>query len=493
MKLYLEAIKLLFSKFVLRKNTGVVIKQFCEKMGIVYIKFAQMLAMQNYGNYFTEEDRKELEDICDDCNKISYDEIEQILREEYGKNLENIFRYIEKDAIGSASISQVHKAILKNGEEVVIKVKRKDVAKTVDRDIERIKKFVHRFGKFAKVIKFGNYTGSDQTLNLFSKWIQEETDFVNEIKNIKTYQEFADSVNNKVKNTKQIKLPKLYEDYCTDNVIVMEYIASETVKKMELTDTNKSRVIEGINSYLKLSFYALFNDKKIVFHGDPHSANIYIDENGNIGFLDMGLVFSLSEEEHEMIKTFFLTAYARNYEKLYDFFVGYGSMDDRQKELFKADCKKYCDEIIDKDITHYFTDWINICIKYEFVPPNYLFCMAKAFICLTGINTFTHNRIDAIELLKDQTIEFLLQRSSRDLKNIGIHVRKLIPNFPKLFMETLNYGLVKTIAKESSENPELSQSTVKFIQNLREMRNLYEVLYSENEIVVHDAKEKVKV
>ncbi len=156
MKLYIQAIKLLVNKFILRRNNGIIIKDFSEKMGVVYIKLAQMLATQNFGNLFTEKDRQILSSICDNCNPISYDEIEEILKQEYGTNLENIFSFIEHKPVGAASVSQVHRAILKTGEEVAIKIKRKDITRTIDEDIKRIKKIVHRFGRF---VNFSNFTG----------------------------------------------------------------------------------------------------------------------------------------------------------------------------------------------------------------------------------------------------------------------------------------------------------------------------------------------
>lgn len=163
MKLYIEIVKLLFKKFILRKNNGIVIKSFAEKMGIVYIKMAQMLATQNYGNLFTEEDRKMLASICDDCNVIKFSKIKEILEEEY-KDLDNIFMFIEESPVGSASISQVHRAVLRNGEEVAVKIKRKDITNTIDKDIKRIRKIVHRFGK---IINFKNFTGGDHALDLY--------------------------------------------------------------------------------------------------------------------------------------------------------------------------------------------------------------------------------------------------------------------------------------------------------------------------------------
>lgn len=461
MKLYIQVIKLLFNKFMLRKNNGIVIKEFSEKMGVVYIKLAQMLATQNFGDLFTEDDRKMLSEICDNCNIIDYEEIEKILKDEYGSNLENIFSFIEKEPIGSASVSQVHRGILKTGEEVAIKIKRRDITKTIEEDIRRIRNIVHRFGK---LVNFSNYTGGDHALDLYLRWILEETDFNHEKENIKIYQNFADSVNGKVKGTKKIKVPKLCENYCTDNVIVMEFIETQTINKLKLTAENKDKITNALNSYIKSSFWALFNDKQIVFHGDPHSGNICIDEEGNICFLDMGLLSVLNDSDAKLCRKFFLLAYSGNYEKLYDMLVSYGNMSEEKKQSFKEECKKYCESLEQKEVTYYFIDMINICLNYEFVPPDFLFSMAKAFICLNGISNFSNNRWTAKELLQEQTMEFLIKRSLEDCKGI---VKNSLSSAPETLKNISQYGFINTIAKE------ITRSDVRrSLENLKEMLDL---------------------
>lgn len=476
MKLYIQMIKLLFNKFILRRNNGIVIKDFSEKMGVVYIKLAQMLATQNFGNLFTENDRQMLSSICDNCNPISYDEIEEILKQEYGVNLDNVFSFIEKEPVGSASVSQVHRAILKTGEEVAIKVKRKDITGTIDEDIKRIRKIVHRFGKF---VNFSNFTGGDHALDLYLEWIEQETDFAHEKENIKVYQNFADSVNGKVSGTKKIKVPKLYEEYCTDNIIVMEFIKTQTVNKLELTDENKTKITTALNSYIRSSFWALFNDKQIVFHGDPHSGNICIDEDNNICFLDMGLLCTLSDDDAKLCRNFFLTVYSGNYEKLYDLLVSYGDMSEEKKKSFKEDCKKYCEDIKKKEVTYYFIDMVNVCLNYEFVPPNFLFNMAKAFVCLNGISNFSDNKCTARELLQEQIMEFLVKRSLKDCKEIVIDSLHIVP---KALENISQYGLVNTIAKVTTSS-EIKKDVRQSLENLREMLDLIK-LYCGDEIPV---------
>ena len=77
----------------------------------------------------------------------------------------------------------------------------------------------------------------------------------------------------------------------------MEFIKYKTLNQLELNEDNCNKIKTALNSYISSSLYAMFNGLPIVFHGDPHNGNIYIDESGNIGFLDMGLLFELSEED----------------------------------------------------------------------------------------------------------------------------------------------------------------------------------------------------
>jgi len=484
MKLYIEFLKFLFNKLIKREETGVAIKKFAERMGVVYIKISQILATQNYGNLFTENDRKLLSSICDDCNKIPFDDIKEILENEYNMKLDDIFESIDKNPVGSASISQVHKAILKNGDVVAVKVKRRDITNSIESELSRIKKLVHQFGKF---VKFENYIAADQALELYLKWIYEETDFVHEKKNIQLYQEFCDSVNHKVDGIKEARVPKVYDDLCTENVLVMEYIDSDTINKISLENENNKKVIQtAINSYIKASFHALLNDQRIVFHGDPHSGNIFIDKNGNIGFLDMGLLFVLSEEDTKLTRQFFLAAYTGNYENLYNLLIPYGQMDDQNKVLFKEEIKKYCAGLATKDVTYYFTDMINICLKYQFCPPDFIICMAKVFVCLNGINGFTDNLMTSKELLQEQTVEYFIRRSLKDCEGVVVDTIKFAPT---LLESTLKYGLVKGIAKEYSNIEKLHNNMKSALENYKEILNIVKPV--EEKMKDENVKDKV--
>lgn len=436
-------------------------------MGVVYIKFAQMLAMQNFGNLFTEEDRICLSSICDHVNPISFKKIKKQIEKEYGCSLENKFKKVYEEPIGSASISQVHKAILKDGKIVAIKVKRKDVTKKIDHDIKQIRKFIHRFGRF---VKFRNYLGGDAALDLYLKWIKEETDFENEKKNILKYYHFAKSVNGKIPGVKDIVVPRVYKKMCTKNIIVMEFIFSKTINQMELTNKNKKRIKNSLNDYVLLTFYALMHNMPVVFHGDPHSGNIYIDKNGNVGFLDMGLIFSFENEEVDFVQKIFLSAYMCDTEKVMHLIVDGSQQKNVDVNALKKEIENCCKQFRDIPVTQFFVDMIFVFTKYNIEPPIIFYKMAKAMIALFGINVFLENTTSTKEILYEQIVSFYVNRTLTDIQEITQEGIKFLPNFIK---NTLDNGLTKSITDQITTISSLHKKMKNTINHIEEIINVF--------------------
>lgn len=412
MRLLLNGIVLIFNRFVLHMSNGKALRIFVEKMGLAYIKLAQILAMQNIGEVFTESDRQDLLHICDDCNQISFRIINKTLRTEYGDRYKAIIKKIKRKQVGSASVSQVHYGVLQSGEKVVFKVKRKDIDKTVRKDVHNIRFIMKHFGW---IVGFKNVRGGNKALDFYIDWILQELDFEREVRNIARYQEFADSVNGKVNDCKQIVLPKVYKEYCTPNVICMEYIEYKTISNLPTGDINiDNKIIKAAESYIKLSFYALLHDMPVVFHGDPHAGNIYIDNNGNIGFLDMGLIFELSPKDAKRTKDLFFMAYFQQNKRLFNTLEPglRGSRD--QIDGFRNEVDLYCRRIPTMPVTNYFMDLIVVCMKYDICPDDFLFCMAKAFVCLNGIDVFCNNETSGRDMLMTQVIDYVVHRTAQN-------------------------------------------------------------------------------
>lgn len=424
MKLYWQVLKLLFRKVILHKSNGVVIKDFAESMGVTYIKLAQILATQNYSDISTESDRKTLAAICDSSRPLKFSEVERILKQTYKTKLSQTFTWVEEKPLGSASVSQVHRARLKSGEEVVLKIRRPNIAKTIDVEIRQIRKLMHRFGRF---IQFKNYSGGDHALELYLKWIKQEADFQHELQNLQTYREFAQKINRSVPNVQQIHLPKAYPELCSKDIIVMEFVRAKTINQLPLNPSNKTKIKAAINSYLKLSFEAMLSGGSMAFHGDPHPGNICIDDSGDMWLLDLGMLCTLNPAETKWCRDFFLAIYTGNDAKISQLLLQYGQLNSIESMIFREECRIYCQEVRSKDITNYFVDMMGVCLKHELVPPDFLFSLVKAFLCLNGISNFTGATLSAPELLQAQTSKYMMRRTFTDCAELLKSVVKLLP------------------------------------------------------------------
>lgn len=409
-------------------------------MGIAWIKFAQMLAMQNIDGLFDEADRLDLLHICDDINPIPFNIVMKTIEQEY-PDYRNLFQKIYKNPIGSASVSQVHKAVLSTGEIVVLKVKRKDIEKSVEHDIQQIYSFVRYFGW---IVKLDNSKAVRQALNFYMDWLKQEIDFEHEVQNIQLYKSFVDSVNGKVDGCADIVLPRVYEELCTENCIVMEYIKYPTIAKGDYT---KEQQINALSSYIKLSFYALFHDLPIVWHGDPHAGNIYIDDSGNIGFLDMGLLFKLSEQDSRDTLRYFLSAFMQKPNYLYSILEPYmyGKDLEENKKKFQKYIREYCSRIPTRPLSMYFMDLMLVCFDVHICPQDFLFGMAKAFVCLSGFDVFLHNDITGESLLSEQVTEFVALQIKSELAD-GLESAK---SFSKALLDRDSTAICKIAVSQT--------------------------------------------
>ena len=192
-----------------------------EELGPTFIKVGQILS--NRPDMLPKEYITELSELRSNVNPMSYQEILDILSNEYDKKLFQIFLSIDRNPLGSASIAQVHKAILKNGEEVVIKVQRRNIKEIMVADIKVLKKalaIMHIEKFFKNIISFDDIL--DELLNT----TLEEMNFLIEAEHIEEFY-------NENKEIKYIKAPKVYKNLTTERVLVMECINGYNIKQFD--------------------------------------------------------------------------------------------------------------------------------------------------------------------------------------------------------------------------------------------------------------------
>ncbi len=254
-------------------------------LGPTFVKLGQLLSLRS--DILPKRYCDELMKLCSDVPPMPFSQVEEILEEAFGCPWTEEFSSIEKLPLGSASIAQVHKAVLKTGEEVVIKVQRKGIYEIMSRDIGLMKKAV----KLLPSVSIKEMADLDLVLEELWRVAQEEMNFLIEASNM---EEFA-------RNNQQVvyvRTPVLYREYSTAHVLVMEFIDGipvndkETLLKegYDLDEIGRKFVDNFMKQVLEDGF----------FHADPHPGNVCIQD-GKIVWMDMGMMGRLTEKDRQSI------------------------------------------------------------------------------------------------------------------------------------------------------------------------------------------------
>jgi ubiquinone biosynthesis protein len=279
---------------VLRKNdiihgiTPVKLKKILEELGPTFIKIGQIMSMRS--DILPQQYCDELINLRTNVTPMDFSEIERVIASEYGVSYKKLFGSIDANPLGSASIAQVHRAVLKDGQKVVIKVQRLHIREIMAKDIAMIRKAI-------SLMKIINRTGEaiDFKTIVEEMWIvaQQEMDFLIEASHL---EEFA-RLNSDIK---YIVCPKVEKSLTTSRVLVMEYVEGvqiddlKTLRELGYDSNEIGRKLA--ENYAKQVLDDAF------FHADPHPGNIRIRD-GKIVWLDLGMMGRLNHRDQQLIKS----------------------------------------------------------------------------------------------------------------------------------------------------------------------------------------------
>jgi len=255
-----------------------------EELGPTYIKFGQLLS--NRKDLVPEPLIEELKKLQDDVPAEEIDIYEKI-RNQFGIEPDEHFSFIEKEPFAAASISQVYRATLLNGEHVIFKVKRSNIQQIIESDLALIRDIV-RFleNKYENLQKLF----ISEIEKSFENAILKELSLNNELQNIERFR-------SNFKNSKDVYVPKTYSEYSNNNFLCMEFIDGykvNDVEQLEALGLNPKDIVKkGFDIYLK----QILDDG--FFHADPHPGNIFIQKNGQIVFIDFGSMGTLTINEKQ--------------------------------------------------------------------------------------------------------------------------------------------------------------------------------------------------
>lgn len=256
------------------------------KLGPTFIKIGQIMASRY--DVLPQEYCEALSKLRSNVEPMPFNEVKQILKEELG-DINEIFESISEKSIGSASMAQVHKAKLKTGEEVAVKVQRRNIYETMTMDVKLLKKAIIllHLNLIVKVMDLSSVL--DEIYNV----AKEEMNFEIEAKHLEEFKENNIDIN-------YVDVPKVYKRYVTKKVLVMDFIEGISLnqkQKLEEAGYDCGEIaLKLANNYIKQALDDGF------FHADPHQDNIFV-YNGKIVYLDLGMMGRISNRSKKMMNS----------------------------------------------------------------------------------------------------------------------------------------------------------------------------------------------
>ena len=270
---------------IIRGVTPEKVRLIIEDLGPTFVKLGQIMSM--HSEILPKEYCKELEKLRSDVKPMPFSQVKRVLENTYHRSLDEIFDSIEEEPIGAASIAQVHVAYLKGGEKVVLKVQREGVYEMMSKDMV----LLHRGLRFFKNRSGFGTVDFDEIIDEMWSVAQEEMNFMMEASNIDDFARFNEDI-------LYIDCPKLYNEYTTPQVLVMEYIDGigiDDSKRLEEEEYDLKEICSKlIENYLK----QILDDG--FFHADPHPGNLRIRD-GKIIWIDMGMMGKLSARSRALL------------------------------------------------------------------------------------------------------------------------------------------------------------------------------------------------
>lgn len=276
------------------KDLAIALRRTLEQCGGIFIKFGQVLSTRK--EILPPAFIEQLELLQQQVQPLLDEQVDQILEKNFGSKEPDIFSYFDRTPIASASIGQVHQAVLRStNERVVVKLLRPEIKEIMMQDLSILVEFatmVSSKSQWAEKLGF-----RDLAIG-FANSLQEEINFELEARNMIQVQTVMK------KSLQHIKVPKVYRQYSTNSVLVMEYINGSSVSKASMLF--ESQKIDR-KKYAEILLFSFLEQALVsgIFHADPHPGNIFIEDGTNqIILLDFGAVGRLGALQQEGLKLF---------------------------------------------------------------------------------------------------------------------------------------------------------------------------------------------
>lgn len=363
-----------------------------EKLGPIFVKFGQQISTR--GDIVPLGYIEELEKLQDKVPPETPEVIRECVEQLYKKDLESVFAEFDMIPVGSASVAQVHKARLVDDDKIVaIKILRPAIEAQLQKDIRLLK----RLATMAQwLMKDSHRIKPKELVAEFERQLNAEVDLLREASN-------CSQIYRQSQDNPHLRIPKVYWQWCNKKIMVMEFIESTPIAKVDFAKLSIDRSSIA-KSGITIFFNQVFRDN--FFHADMHPGNIHLDAEGQYVFLDYGIVGQLSDFDKEYLLRNFLAFFNRDYRSVAQMHVEAGWVPATVNiGEFEAQLRIVCDPIFAQPLKNisfgvFLLRMFQTARQFDLEVQPQLILLQKTLLNVEGIGRFLDPNLNMWEVAK---------------------------------------------------------------------------------------------
>jgi ubiquinone biosynthesis protein len=404
-----------------------------EELGPSFIKLGQVLACRP--DMLPIAYAQELTKLTDSVSPYPFEQAKEIIERDLGVPLDEVFIEFDPVPVAAASIAQVHRAVLPDGSEVMVKVQRPHIDRIIARDISILRGLAELIQVHVREMDPYNVQG---IVEEFSRTINRELDFFMEASN-------AAQLRNNFAQSADLYIPKIFSDISTKHVLVMEKIEGIRIDDFDALARENFDRHELSQKGAAAFFQMVFRDG--FFHADPHPGNIFVLQDGRLALVDFGIMGRVTEENMEHFARSFLALVNHDYESLVQQYMNLGFVAEEvvDFERFQRELKDDLSDLLEPyygmkvkqiDFGDYVSRVTQILFRHRLKLPQNLYLIDKSLITLEGILKQLDPEFDYLEVARPYVAELIRRRRNplnavRAARKNAVEFTDMVSNLPR--------------------------------------------------------------
>lgn len=403
------------------------IRRVLEELGPTFIKLGQILATRV--DLFPQPYIAEFEKLQDQAPPIPFEDLLPQIEEDLGDSLEEIFFEVDRQPLAAASIAQVHKAVLKDGTQVILKIRRPGLRKIIEADLRLLQRIVEIAESESPEIRRFH---PREIVRQFNQSLRRELDFAAECRN-------AERIATNLADDPNIRIPKVYWEWTGERINVQEYIEGiqgRDLVSVEKTGLDRKLLAErGAKAVLKMIMEDGF------FHADPHPGNVFYLPDNQLAFIDFGMVGRITEERREQVVSLLYGMVNHAPAKVAEILEDWSDNIHIDEQMLIVEIEAFVDQysslaLKDLSLTVMMSDLMSLLRDHKLVLPGDLALLIKAYITLDGLGRHLNPEFNTLVFASPYLQEIMLERyrpeviAKRGWRNL-ISLVDLISSLPK--------------------------------------------------------------